>query len=165
MDGIKQVPQPIRQTYAVVAELEEHFPGRRFTPDGHLVGSIGEVLAAYHYGLTLLPASTGGHDAITEGGRPVQVKVTQRPVAGARATAESVITRLLTFLRQAQMRDGKISPAMNEWRLGKENGMPGSMDHKCLSGPGMVPPCRGRIGMSSGKPQHSPRVVPPAILC
>ena len=47
----------IRQLYTVVAALEEEFEGRRFTPDGHLVGSIGEVVAAYAFNLTLLPAS------------------------------------------------------------------------------------------------------------
>ena len=47
----------IRQLYAVVSELEKEFEGRRFTPDGHLVGSIGEVVAAYAFGLKLLPAS------------------------------------------------------------------------------------------------------------
>ena len=35
---------------AYVAELEAEFPGRHFTLDGHLVGSIGEVMAAYYYG-------------------------------------------------------------------------------------------------------------------
>jgi hypothetical protein len=34
----------IRQLYSVVVALEEEFEGRKFTPDGHLVGSIGEVV-------------------------------------------------------------------------------------------------------------------------
>jgi hypothetical protein len=29
------------------------FPGGHFTPDGHMVGSIGEAIAAYHYGIDL----------------------------------------------------------------------------------------------------------------
>lgn len=33
----------IRELYKITAELEEKYPGRRFTPDGHLIGSIGEV--------------------------------------------------------------------------------------------------------------------------
>src|SRR5580704_19671100 len=48
----------IRQLYTVVAQLEEEFEDRRFTPDGHLVGSIGEVVAAYAFGLKLLPRLT-----------------------------------------------------------------------------------------------------------
>lgn len=37
----------IRQLYRVVSDLETEFQGRKFTPDGHLVGSIGEVVASY----------------------------------------------------------------------------------------------------------------------
>ena len=33
----------IRELYKITAELEEKYPGRRFTPDGHLIGSIGDV--------------------------------------------------------------------------------------------------------------------------
>jgi Family of unknown function (DUF6998) len=46
----------LRQLYSVVAALEEEFGVRKFTPDGHLVGSIGEVDAAYAFNLKLLPA-------------------------------------------------------------------------------------------------------------
>jgi hypothetical protein len=36
------------------------FPGRHFTPDGHMVGSFGEALAAHHYGIELTcPVSSG----------------------------------------------------------------------------------------------------------
>ena len=38
--------EKIRELYRITAELEEKYPGRCFTPDGHLVGSIGEVYAA-----------------------------------------------------------------------------------------------------------------------
>jgi hypothetical protein len=43
----------LAQIYSAVAELETMFPGRHFTPDGHMVGSIGEAIAAYHYGIDL----------------------------------------------------------------------------------------------------------------
>jgi hypothetical protein len=69
-------PQLVAALYEVVAELEAMFPGRHFTPDGHLVGSIGEALASYHYGVTLSSASTECHDGECEG-RSVQVKATQ----------------------------------------------------------------------------------------
>lgn len=66
----------IGQLYRIVAALEEEFEGRRFTPDGHLVGSIGEVVAAYAFNLTLLPASNATHDAKAEDGTLVQIKLT-----------------------------------------------------------------------------------------
>lgn len=71
------MPLLIQEMYVIIHKLEEHFPGRHFTPDGHLVGSIGEVLASHYYGLTLLPASTEEHDAMSSEGRMVQIKATQ----------------------------------------------------------------------------------------
>ena len=58
-----------------VEELEALYPGRKFTPDGHLVGSIGEVIAAQEFKLTLYPMSHEGHDAFDAAG-PVQIKMT-----------------------------------------------------------------------------------------
>ncbi len=74
---IQEIPQLITELYALVSRLETLFPGRRFTPDGHLVGSIGEVLVAHAYDLELLPSSYEGHDAKAKDGRLVQIKATQ----------------------------------------------------------------------------------------
>jgi len=67
----------IKEIYSITNELEQMFPGRHFTPDGHLVGSIGEVLVASRYGLKLLPSSAKTHDAIDQDGRLIQIKATQ----------------------------------------------------------------------------------------
>ncbi len=67
----------IKELYKITNELENEYPGRKFTPDGHLVGSIGEVIVAENYGLNLLPNSTKTHDAISRDGKYVQIKVTQ----------------------------------------------------------------------------------------
>ena len=71
------LPAPVARIYEAVAELEANYPGRKFTPDGHLVGSIGEVIAAEALGLTLHPASYPGHDAF-DGNGDVQIKMTGR---------------------------------------------------------------------------------------
>lgn len=71
------VAKKIRQLYQIAGELEQLFPGRHYTPDGHMIGSIGEALAAVYYQLTLLPAGTKTHDAVAEDGRLVQIKATQ----------------------------------------------------------------------------------------
>ncbi len=68
----------VARLYEIVDELETIFPGRHFTPDGHLVGSLGESLAAYMFGLTLTAASTTVHDAVTQDGVRVEIKATQR---------------------------------------------------------------------------------------
>ena len=61
--------EKIRALYAIVNDLETAYPGRRFTLDGHMIGSIGEVIAAEAFGLNLLPNSTPEHDAIAYDGR------------------------------------------------------------------------------------------------
>lgn len=71
------IAKKIQELYAITTELEQLYPGRKFTPDGHLVGSIGEVLVAEHYNLTLLPNSSETHDAVAKDGTLVQIKATQ----------------------------------------------------------------------------------------
>lgn len=85
-----RLPELIEELYRIVAELEVMFPGRHFTPDGHLVGSLGECLAAYHYGLNLLPASSPNGDAMI-GDRKVEVKATQGKRVGLRSGPEHLL--------------------------------------------------------------------------
>jgi len=56
--------------------------GRPFSPDGHLVGSFGEVAAADLLNLTLMPPSNDGYDAIDKQGRRVENKATTRASIG-----------------------------------------------------------------------------------
>lgn len=64
----------IKQLYSTVNQLESMFEGRHFTPDGHMVGSIGECLVADAYGLELMTASNKGYDAISSCGKQVEIK-------------------------------------------------------------------------------------------
>ena len=72
----KRFPEIIREIYRLVNELQAMFPGRPFTPDGHIVGSIGEAIAAYYYGIDLFPASNERHDG-KKGQVLIQIKATQ----------------------------------------------------------------------------------------
>ena len=74
MDGIRD---KVQQLIKIVKELEKDFPGRHFTLDGHLVGSIGEVMASYYYGIELYKASAVAHDGEIDG-KKVQIKITQQ---------------------------------------------------------------------------------------
>ncbi len=67
----------IQELIKIVHDLETTFEGRHFTMDGHLVGSIGEVMAAYYYGISLYEASAPVHDGTSPDGREVQIKMTQ----------------------------------------------------------------------------------------
>ena len=76
-DATTRVSELIQNIYSIVQELERLYPGRKFTPDGHMVGSIGEVMAARYYDLSLLPSSAAVHDARTSSGLQVQIKASQ----------------------------------------------------------------------------------------
>lgn len=71
------IREKIQVLVEIVSELETEFPGRHFTIDGHLLGSIGEVLAAYYYGIDLYEAAAERHDGSVDG-REVQIKITQQ---------------------------------------------------------------------------------------
>jgi hypothetical protein len=91
LEATKHIPALVARLYAIVSELEAHFPGRPFTPDGHLVGSLGEVLGAAHYELVLLPCSSECHDAKAADGRQVQIKATQGQQVAMRSTCEHLL--------------------------------------------------------------------------
>ena len=89
-----RLPEQVARIYDAVQELEAKYKGRKFTPDGHLVGSLGEAIATEAFGLELLPASSPIHDAVdTATGQFVQIKLTAGHSIGMNCEAE----RLLVF--------------------------------------------------------------------
>lgn len=71
-NDMKLIRGKVHDLIQIVGDLEEAYPGRHFTLDGHLVGSLGEVLAEYYYGVELYTASTPKHDGCV-GGKEVQI--------------------------------------------------------------------------------------------
>lgn len=97
----------VQQLYATVAELEAMFPGRHFTPDGHMVGSLGECLVADAYKLELKAASNKGHDAVTKNGLQVEIKATQSNSVAFRSQPQhTIIIKILP--------DGKFEEIYND---------------------------------------------------
>ncbi|HBC3450976.1 TPA: hypothetical protein KDY51_004895 [Vibrio parahaemolyticus] len=81
----------VKGLYQIVSELENMFPGRHFTPDGHMVGSLGECLVADAYRLELLTASNKGFDALSPSGVKVEIKATQSTRVAFRSCPEHAI--------------------------------------------------------------------------
>lgn len=81
----------VKRLYATVTELESMFPDRHFTPDGHMVGSLGECLVVDAYDLELMPASSKGYDAISKTGTKVEIKATQSKSVAFRSEPEHTI--------------------------------------------------------------------------
>lgn len=73
MDFIKQ---KLCELFRIVKELETRFPGRKFTLDGHLFGSLGEAIASDFYNIKLAPTGAKTHDGTVDG-KEVQIKITQ----------------------------------------------------------------------------------------
>jgi len=133
----------IDKLYDAVAELESLYPGRPFTLDGHLVGSIGECLVADAYDLKLMPPSNTGYDATAPDGRQVEIKTTQGKSVAFRSSAEWVI--VVKLYRGEfeeiyngpgdlvwQQFEGKKRPSNGQYRIGfgvlrkLQNQVPGS---------------------------------------
>jgi hypothetical protein len=97
------LPREVEAIYQAVYALEQKYPGRKFTPDGHLVGSIGEVIAREALGLTLYPASHPGHDAHDDDGRQVQVKLTGGSSVALRATCDRLLVMRVFDMSYAEI--------------------------------------------------------------
>ncbi len=67
----------IRGVFAACRRLSE-LTGRPVSPDGHLVGSLGEIYAATALDLELAKPSNYGYDAVDGRGRKVEIKTTTR---------------------------------------------------------------------------------------
>jgi len=109
-----KLPPPVAAIYRAVAELEALYPDRKFTPDGHLVGSIGEVVAAEALILTLHPSSHPGHDAFGADG-DVQIKMTGGESVSLYATCDRLVVLRVVSPQEAEIvYDGIGKPAWDE---------------------------------------------------
>jgi len=109
-----EFPALIRELYGVVHRLEKMFPGRHFTPDGHLVGSIGEALASHYYGVQLSPASTQGYDGLRDG-KKVEVKATQGLAVALSSGPEHLL--VLRLLPDGGFEEHYNGPGAPVWEL------------------------------------------------
>ena len=103
----------VKQLYATVNELETMFPGRHFTPDGHMVGSLGECIVADAYNLELKTASNKGYDAVTETGLEVEIKATQSKSVAFRSQPQHTI--IIKILRDGTFEEVYNGPGALVW--------------------------------------------------
>ena len=104
----------VKQLYSTVSELESMFPGRHFTPDGHMVGSLGECLVAHAYGLELQTASNKGFDAIAPDGSEVEIKATQSKSVAFRSEPEHAI--IIKILPNGTFEEAYNGPGNLVWQ-------------------------------------------------
>lgn len=112
----------VKQLYGTVNELEAMFPGRHFTPDGHMVGSLGECLVADAYNLDLSTASNKGYDAVTESGLEVEIKATQANSVAFRSQPEHTI--IIKIMADGTFEEVYNGPGVLVWEQFKGKRMP-----------------------------------------
>ncbi|PWH82260.1 DUF6998 domain-containing protein [Brumimicrobium oceani] len=90
----EELQQTIRELWGIVRKLEDNYKkdNRKFTVDGHLLGSIGEVYAKEKFNLELLKNSEKRHDAIDPAtNKKYQIKITQRNKVGLSSEPDNLI--------------------------------------------------------------------------
>ena len=114
-ERLSRVRRLVKELFEIVRQLQDEFAAeqRKFTPDGHLVGSIGEVIAAYAFGLKLLPSSNSVHDAEGPGGELVQIKLTSGKSVGLYSEPKQLIVLQLIDMRVNAVYNG---PGEVVWR-------------------------------------------------
>ncbi|MFI0472204.1 DUF6998 domain-containing protein [Halomonas sp. HMF6819] len=112
----------VTELYSTVKELEVMFPGRHFTPDGHMVGSLGECLVADAYNLELKTASNKGYDAVTETGLKVEIKATQSNTVAFRSQPQHTI--IIKILRDGTFEEIYNGPGAFVWEQFKGKRLP-----------------------------------------
>jgi hypothetical protein len=118
-----KLPAAVADIYRAVEPLSAIYPGRKFTPDGHLVGSIGEVVAAEALGLTLYPSSYPGNDAVDADGRDVQIKMTGGKSVPLYATCDRlVVLRVVSPEEAGIVYDGPGAPVWEAAGAMQKNG-------------------------------------------
>lgn len=120
MDPVR-FPVLVKSLYAIVSELESMF-GRPFTPDGHMVGSLGEALVAHHYKLVLTTPSTKGCDAISRDGKRVEIKATQGKSVAFRCEPEFLI--VLKINKDGTFEEIYNGPGNRVWELVSQKDLP-----------------------------------------
>lgn len=112
----------VERLYATVNELENMFPGRHFTPDGHMVGSLGECLVADAYNLELKAASNKGYDAVTNTGMEVEIKATQSNSVAFRGQPQHTI--IIKIMQDGTFEEVYNGPGVLVWEQFKGKRMP-----------------------------------------
>lgn len=84
------LPEAIKKLLSIVKEMEERYPGKKFTLDGRLVGDLGEVLVAEKYDVTLYAKQEKKYDGFSSDNKQVQIKATFKDKLGFPCLKEDV---------------------------------------------------------------------------
>ena len=93
----------IQKMFEAQRDLCGAFPKRPFTPDGRMIGDIGEAIAEIDYQVTVDPKSRkdwdGKREGVCEGCREVQIKATQKDSVDLKEPPDSGCLLVFKILR------------------------------------------------------------------
>lgn len=105
------LPAPVAELYRAIEKLQKTY-GRKFTLDGHVLGSIGEVVAQETFGFELMPMSARAHDAHCKVRGAVQVKITGGMSIAMRQNCNHLVVLKVVSSEEAEViYDGPGDPA------------------------------------------------------
>ena len=119
------ISKKIKELFAITNELESLYPGRKFTIDGHTIGSIGEVLAAEFLGLHLYAPGQELHDAYDNEGNQYQIKATQInkiSLSSSKAPQNLIVIKLYPDGKWDIVYNGKGAPVWDAAGKPQKNG-------------------------------------------
>jgi len=121
----QSVTEGIRRIFDECRRLS-HSTGRPFSPDGHLVGSLGEVFAASELNLRLMAPSNKGFDAVDSAGIKVEIKATTRSSIALSASGTEakrlVVIKFNELGKGTVVYDGASGPAWDAAGPPQKNG-------------------------------------------
>lgn len=78
-----------------ISEMNKIY-GRKFTMDGHMIGSVGEVFASYHYGIQLYESGHKFYDGY-KGEKKIQIKISQRDSVEVKGVPDYLIVLKIKY--------------------------------------------------------------------
>ncbi len=116
------LPNGVADIYKAVEKLTRTY-NRPFTLDGHLVGSLGEVVAkkAFGEGFELAPPSTKGYDADCKKRGKVQIKMIGGNIVALNGPCDHLVVFQIIPPTQAKLVYDGPSNGLFESRPGKPN--------------------------------------------
>ena len=121
---LKFLKRKLKQLQKIVKELEDAFADekRKFTLDGHLLGSIGEIYCKLSYteNFELYKSNTKAHDAKYQE-QETQIKITQNQTITLYYPSERLIVLRLT--KKGEIEEVYNGDGMQVWNLKPDTGL------------------------------------------
>ena len=109
--------EKIKLVFETCRELS-NLTGRPVSPDGHLVGSLGEIFASAQLGVSLASPSNKGFDAIDAQGNKIEIKTTTgKSISLSAAGTEATRLVVVVLDRTGEASIAFDGPAQAVWQM------------------------------------------------